>query len=176
MKKKKNLKLRDPRKTRFRGLEWGWKVVEADLTALGFQYVLNEWAVASKPIKTNTDPCPWGEGDGLCLARNFYGAAQGGRTATNPILICAYDPTDVLGFDSDTFRVSKLLVAQVWSLKLLAQLADLSGADLSRANLSGADLSGANLSRANLSRADLSGAIYLTPEQIAYCKEQGAIL
>ena len=70
---------------------WGWKAVEADLTARnGFRYKVGAWAVAANPDKSNKGPCPEGDdGDGLCIARNFYGAAQGGRSCRT-ILICAY--------------------------------------------------------------------------------------
>ena len=161
MKKSEVIELKPPQS--FEGFLWCWKAVEADLTARNdFQYRLGEWAVAQKPNRKNTGACPKDDGDGLCIANTFYGAAQGGRSCRT-IIICAYLPADVLGSDADKLRVTKLFVPNwgLWSIERLARQANLSGAYLSRAYLSG---------------ADLSGALYLTDEQIAYAKAQGAIL
>jgi hypothetical protein len=182
----------------FDGFLWGWKAVEADLSSRnGYRYKLGGWSIASKPLKSNSDPRPEAEGDGLCIARNFYGVAQGGRPCRT-ILICAYLQADILGQDDSKLRVSKLFVPDwgLWSIEVLARRAYLSRADLSGANLngaylsraylsgadlrgaylSGADLRGADLSGADLRGADLRGALYLTQEQIDYCKRQGALM
>jgi hypothetical protein len=118
----------------FNGFLWGWKAVEGDLSSTnGYRYKLGDWNVASNPIKENTDACPTSgtDGDGLCIARNFYGAAQGGRSCRT-ILICAYLQADILGQDDSKLRVSKLFVPDwgLWSIEVLARGACLRGADL----------------------------------------------
>jgi len=116
----------------------------------------------------NAGACPTQEGDGLCLAKTWAGAASAGFP-TQRCLVVKFDDSQVLGQDPDKWRVAGVVsVVSVYDAQGLlrggfgngADLsgADLSGANLSRADLSGADLSGANLSRADLSRANLSGA------------------
>lgn len=135
-------------------MQWAWKVVDADLTARnGYQYKLGKWHEASG-ILEHDDPCPHHQGDGLCIATDFYGAAQGGRTART-ILLTGYYEVDVLGRDEHKLRVRKLFVfPQIISLeRLLRETQNLYGA-----NLHGANLSGANLSHGDLRHADLRGA------------------
>ena len=106
---------------------------------------------------TRGDPCPQFDGDGLCLAITFAGAASGNIPATTG-LICSYSESDVLGQDSSKLRVSTARVEDVIDVPALLRRRGFYGADLSRADLSRANLYGAILSGSNLSWADLSGS------------------
>jgi hypothetical protein len=136
----------------------GWRVVHADWTSShGFRWPFpGGLAVADAPIATNTGPCPKAEGDGLCIARTWKGAASGDIPA-HTVLIVAYDQADVLGSDDHKVRVRQARVLDVWDAYALVR-AHGQGADLRRANLRGADLEGADLRGANLLDADLRGA------------------
>jgi hypothetical protein len=110
-------------------------------------------------IRGNTSPCPEREGDGLCLAKTFTGAASGSITASTGLIV-AYRPKDVLGEDGHKLRVSQCTVLDFIDIPRLirkgcATNADLRRADLRRADLYGADLHEADLRRANLSLANL---------------------
>ena len=133
-----------------------WRVVRPDFTSKNdyrWPYPGN-WAYPNPTDRemTNGNACPQFDGDGLCLAKTWAGAASGGIPAI-VALLCHYNPADVLGEDNDKIRVRKALVVDVHDPQRLIRDGWCTGADLSGANLSGADLSGANLSRANLSRA-----------------------
>jgi hypothetical protein len=137
---------------------------------------------------TTDDECPVLTGDGVCLAKTWAGAASGGTSAgTGVVLLCSYDPKDVLGQSDDKLRVRRAFVLDVLDpLNVLRPGANLRGADFRGANLPsfdfgntdlcrarfehadlrgatlfGADLSGARLQGANLSGANLSGAFLL---------------
>ena len=123
-------------------LLWAWRVVNPDFTSSrGFRWPFpGGWAEASAPDPANTGACPEREGDGICLARTWVGAASGG-TPARTILICGYRPEDVLGAEPDKIRVRRAYVLEVLSAETL--LRNATGADLSRASLYGADLYGA---------------------------------
>jgi uncharacterized protein YjbI with pentapeptide repeats len=150
--------------------ELAWRAVHPDgRSRNGFRWPFK--GVSSVPAqwvcRENTGPCPRREGDGLCLAKTFDGAASGGITAITGLIV-AYRLKDVLGEDSDKLRVQRCKVLDVIDIPRLIRegcatnanltRANLSGADLTRANLTGANLYGANLTRANLSGADLTRA------------------
>ena len=132
-------------------------------------------AVAAGPFTDRpNNGCPAHEGDGICLAHSWSGVASGGIPAIT-VLVCDYDPADLLGTEPDgsKVRVKRGRVLRVVDFPatlrgdvprdealLYANLRDanLRDANLSGANLSGADLSGADLRRADLRGADLHGA------------------
>ena len=95
----------------FRGMEWGWKAVRADLTSLRqFQYPARGWACGDFDVRrSNHGPCPTAAGDGLCVALTFKGAASGGISAHTGLVV-GYYPEDVLGADIDKVRVRRLYV------------------------------------------------------------------
>ena len=125
-----------------------WRTVAPDFTSShGFRWPFpGKTAVADPGARTFTtgNPCPQFEGDGLCLAKTWAGAASGGRAAATA-LICAYQANDLLGDDTTKVRVSHAIVVEVIDTYALIRAGHLSGADLSGAYLSGAYLSGANL-------------------------------
>ena len=144
-----------------------WRAVHPDLrSSRGFRWPWpgNE-AVAPLPAGkkfTHGDPCPSFEGDGLCLAKTWWGAASGGIPAITCLLV-EFNPADVLGEDDDKLRVSRCRVVDVFDAPALIRDgwcagAYLAGANLARANLAGAYLAGANLDGANLAGANLAGA------------------
>ena len=150
---------------------WGIRSVHADLrSSHGFRWPFpGQWAEAAGPFDaTNTDGCPSGEGDGICLADTYRGMASGG-TPARTLLLCAYASADVLGTTASEgkHRVRRAFVVDVLDGEAVARAnlyganlsrADLRGANLSRADLYGANLYGANLYGANLYGADLYGA------------------
>ena len=150
-------------------LTLGWRTVHPDLRSTrGYRYPHpGGWATCTGNHLTAGDPCPSFNGDGLCVAKTWAGAASGGIPAHAALLV-AYRPGDVLGEDADKVRVRSMLVLDVFNpARLLREgmgagadltRADLTRADLTRANLTRANLTGANLPGANLSGADLTGA------------------
>ncbi|MFZ5863002.1 MAG: pentapeptide repeat-containing protein [Nitrospirota bacterium] len=147
---------------------WGYKLVNLDLTTDDhkggrLRYRLGEWMLADPEGQAFTSgDCPAFPGDGLCIARTVRGATSGGATLTRSLLLlCGYNPADVLCDSGDKIRVTRLLVHPdpYDPIPLLVTSgAYLSGANPYGANLSGAYLYGAYLYGANLSRANLSGA------------------
>ena len=139
-----------------------WRAVHPDLrSSRGFRWPWpgNE-AVAPLPAGrefTHGDPCPQFEGDGLCLAKTWQGAASGGTPAITCLLV-EFDDGDVLGEDDDKLRVSRCRVVDVFDAPALIRDGWCAGADLWDANLRGANLRGANLCGANLCGANLCGA------------------
>ena len=139
-----------------------WRAVHPDLrSSRGFRWPWpgNE-AVAPLPAGrefTRGDPCPGFEGDGLCLAKTWWGAASGGIPAITCLLV-EFNPADVLGEDDDKLRVSRCRVVDVFDAPALIRDGWCTRANLAGANLARADLSRANLSRANLAEANLTGA------------------
>lgn len=109
---------------------------------------------------TTGGACPQFDGDGLCLAKTWKGAASAGIPAV-VALLCHYHADDVLGEDADKLRVRKAFVAEVFDPQALIRAGFCAGADLREACLRQADLRGADLCEADLSGADLAGA-YLT--------------
>ena len=141
------------------GMVEGWKVVRPDLrTRNGFRWPWpGNWAEAHDVDASNTNPCPSRDGDGLCVAKTWAGAASGGYPA-HAALLLAYHASDVLAEDADKLRVRRALVVDVFDPVALIRDGWCAGADLSRAYLYGAYLYGANLTGANLTRANLTGA------------------
>ena len=154
-------------------MRWGWRVVRPDFrSSNGFRWSFpGGWAEAPGPVLDHTDSCPRAVGDGLCVALDWRGAALGGISARNPVLVVGWLPDDELGRDNHKARIRRGYVAAVWSAERLLRRAPgadlggaylggayLTGAYLSRAYLYGADLTGADLTGANLGGADLSGA------------------
>ena len=142
------------------GYELAWKVVRPD----GRTYNDFRWpfhgAVVCDPeriVRGNRGPCPVRNGDGLCLAKTWDGAASGGVPAFTGLAV-AYDRGDVLGESEDKLRVSQCQVLAVLDLQRLIRETNLYGANLRGANLDGANLRGANLYGADLVGADLVGA------------------
>ena len=115
------------------------------------------WVTAPDIDRLNTSACPSRVGDGICAARTARGAASGGYSLAEGVLIVGWRSPDLVGQSPDKVRLGAAFVLGAVPL-LVAATAILSGADLSGANLSGANLSGAGLSGANLSGALLSGA------------------
>ena len=146
-----------------------WRAVHPDLrSSHGYRWPWpgNE---ATAPLPdgaefTRGNPCPRFEGDGLCLAKTWRGAASGGIPAITCLLV-EFEQADVLCEDDDKIRVSRCRVVDVfdgpalirggWCLGADLRYADLGGADLGGANLRGADLGGADLGGADLRYADL---------------------
>ena len=137
---------------------WGYKLVGLDLTTDDhkggrLRYRLGEWMLADPDGRPFTSgDCPAFPGDGLCVARTVKGATSGGAALTRSLLLlCGYNPADVLCDSGDQIRVSRLLVHPdpYDPLPLLVVYG---------ANFSGAHLSGANFYRANLYGANLYGA------------------
>ena len=146
----------------------GWRAVHPDLrSSRGYRWPFpGQWAESSGPYTTG-DPCPQHEGDGICVALSWAGAASGGIPAICGLLV-GYRPDDVLGSDATKVRVKRAYVLEVIDPPALLRAgcghgaylarANLARANLTRANLAGADLDGANLNRADLYRANLTGA------------------
>ena len=139
-----------------------WRAVHPDLrSSRGFRWPWpgNE-AVAPLPAGrefTHGDPCPQFEGDGLCLAKTWQGAASGGIPAITCLLV-EFDDGDVLGEDDDKLRVSRCRVVDVFDAPALIRDGWCAGANLCGADLRGANLRDANLWDANLWDANLRGA------------------
>lgn len=113
-------------------LLWAWRVVRPDFRSRGdFRWPFpGNWAEASGPF-TNGAPCPSQEGDGVCLAKTWAGAASGDIPART-VLVCGYFANDVLGENEDKIRVRRAFVSEVWDgerlVRELGRGADLSGA------------------------------------------------
>ncbi len=145
-------------------LRLGWRAVHPDLRSRdGFRYPFpGQWADAGGPILDHNDACPRQQGDGLCVAKTWRGAALGGIPSST-VLLVGYHDDDVYGEDDQKVRVSALLVLDVVDVpgairRGWFQGADLRGADLRGADLRDADLRGAYLGGAYLGGADLGGA------------------
>jgi hypothetical protein len=138
---------------------WAFRAVRDDLRSRNeFRYPWpGQWATAPGPILKHDDPCPSAPGDGLCVAKTFYGAAQGGIPFST-MLIVGYTRRDVLAEDDHKVRVRKMYVADVVEVATLLRSADLQSADLRSADLQFADLRSANLQSANLRSANLQSA------------------
>ena len=101
---------------------------------------------------TRGNPCPRFEGDGLCLAKTWRGAASGGIPAITCLLV-EFDQADVLGEDDHKIRVSRCRVVDVFDAPALIRDGWCLGADLGGADLRGAaDLWGADLRYANANK------------------------
>ena len=142
--------------------EWrfGFRAVHADFRSRdGFRYPWpGGWAEAPGPILQHKGSCPQAQGDGLCVAKNLYGAGLGG-IPLGTLLIVAFTNADVLGEAVEKLRVKRMYVAEVLGIARVLPIIAKHGADLRGANLRGADLYGADLRGANLYRADLYGAL-----------------
>lgn len=141
------------------GMIEGWKIVRPDLrTRNGYRWPWpGNWAECDNEHPfTVGDACPQFEGDGLCIAKTWKGAASGGYPAVTALLL-AYWADDVLGEDDNKIRVGRALVLDVFGPQQLIRDGWCVGADLRGANLRYAELHGANLSGAR--GADTSGAI-----------------
>jgi len=127
-------------------VSWAFRAVHPDLTSgHGYRYPWpGNWAKAPGPILTGNEPCPQAVGDGLCVAKTFYGASQGGITLST-LLLVGYTKRDVLGEDYHKVRVRRMYVADVLAIKTILEGANLEGADLRDADLRGAYLRYANL-------------------------------
>jgi hypothetical protein len=140
---------------------WAFRAVRADLRSRNeFRYPWpGQWATAPGPIHKHDDPCPSAPGDGLCIAKTFHGAAQGGIPFST-MLIVGYARRDVLAEDDHKVRVRKMYVADVVEIATLLQYADLRSADLQSADLRSANLRSADLRSADLRSANLRFATY----------------
>jgi hypothetical protein len=139
---------------------YGIKCVHADRTSSrGFRWT-DGLVLAPEPLEPITygDPCPQHPTDGVCVAKDWYGARSGGHDA-RVTLIVGWASTDVYGEDWSKVRVGRAWVADCWDIPLMARSGYLVGAYLRGADLRGAVLRGANLVGANLRRADLRGAV-----------------
>ena len=142
------------------GMCEGWKIVRPDFTTRnGYRWPFpGKWAECPPGTKfTTIDSCPTFEGDGLCVAKTWRGAASGGYPAVTALLL-AYHQADVLGEDPNKLRVKRALVVDVYDPQALIRDGWCTGANLARANLARANLAGANLAGANLAWANLAGA------------------
>ena len=157
-------------------LTLGWRTVHPDLRSTrGYRYPHpGGWATCTGNHLTAGDPCPSFNGDGLCVAKTWAGAASGGIPAHAALLV-AYRPGDVLGEDADKVRVRSMLVLDVFDPARLLREGMGAGADLTGADLTGADLAGAYLARAYLTGANLTGA-NLTGAYLARADLTGADL
>ena len=140
-------------------VDWWFRAVHPDLRSKnGYRYPWpGSWAEAPGPIQKHSDPCPQAEGDGLCVAKSFRGAAMGGIPFSTFLLV-GVTKRDVLGEDADKIRVRRMYIADVISLATIIRGADLRDANLTSANLRGANLRDADLRGAYLRGADLRGA------------------
>ena len=157
-----------------------WRACHPDLrSSHGYRWPFpGNQALAPLPYGlefTRGNPCPRFEGDGLCLAKTWAGAASGCIPAITCLLV-EFEHADVLGEDDDNVRVSRCRVVDVFDAPALIRDgwcagAYLAGAYLAGAYLAGADLAGANLAGAYLAGADLTGAdlagAYLTGANLA---------
>jgi hypothetical protein len=140
-------------------VSWGFRAVHPDFRSRdGYRYPWpGQWAKAPGPILNHPDSCPQGLGDGLCIAKTFYGAGLGGIPPGTYLLV-GYTKRDVLGEDDHKIRVKRMYVADVLALRTILGGAYLGGADLRGADLRGAYLGGAYLGGAYLYGAYLGGA------------------
>ena len=124
-------------------MRWGWRTVRPDFRSRnGYRWPFpGGWAEAPGPVLDHTGPCPEHVGDGLCVALDWSGAALGGMSARNPILVVGWLPDDELGRDNHKVRIRRGYVADVWSAERI--LMNAPGAYLGGADLTGADLTGA---------------------------------
>ncbi len=158
---------------KYTNMYWGWKAVEIGLTTRnGFQYWLGKWAKAKLPEGeefTTCEPGPSFDGDGICIATTFAGAASSMRPAAVAIY-CGYYSKDVLGGCYGKVRVKKLYVyPQVFDVaKMLREgmgkycnfaFANFSGMDLNGSDLRGAKLTWANLCKTNMQRTYLTKTV-----------------
>lgn len=121
---------------------FAWRVVRADFTSShGFRWPFPGGVAEAPGPCTTGGPCPSAPGDGLCLARTPAGAAGGG-IPLHVVLVCAYDPADVLGEDDTKLRVRRARVVDVWDAHRLIRTYG-AGATLQGANLQDATLEGA---------------------------------
>lgn len=148
----------------------GWKAVQPDLTTRhGFRWHPRTIVRSDhNPVASNATACPAHQGDGLCIAKTWAGAASAGFT-THVCLTVWYNPQLVAGEDKDKLRVlGEVHIGDPYDAQRMIRDGWLKGGDLSYANLSyanlydvnlrGANLHGANLQGTNLSGADLYGA------------------
>jgi hypothetical protein len=139
---------------------WAFRAVRPDLRSReGFRYPWpGQWATAPGPIiKDNDGPCPSDVGDGLCVAKTFFGASQGGISLST-LLLVGYTKRDVLGEDESKARVKRMYIADLLDVATVLRSADLGSANLGYAHLRYADLRSADLRSANLRYADLGYA------------------
>lgn len=121
-----------------------WRAVHPDLrSSHGYRWPF-PGGEADAPLPAGAEftrgaPCPHFEGDGLCLAKTWLGAASGGIPAITCLLV-EYDSDDVLGEDHDKLRVSRCRVVDVFDAPALIRDGWCPGANLAGANLAGADL------------------------------------
>jgi hypothetical protein len=153
------------------GMKLAWRVVNPDFTSRnGYRWAFpGNWAEPNRTDRpmTTGDACPTFDGDGLCLAKTFAGAASGGIVASTALVV-GYMPDDVLGQDDEKLRVRRAFVIEVLDMQRLLRdgagasanlrLADLYSANLRSANLRSADLYSADLRSANLRSANLRSA------------------
>jgi hypothetical protein len=146
--------------------QWGIRSVRPDFrSSRGFRWPFpGQVAKAAGPFyENNKGGCPNWFGDGICLAKNWYGMASGAIPALT-LLLVAYASSAVLGHTpgEEKYRVTECVVVDVIDgadlVKCSGRSADLRGANLRGANLDGANLRGANLDGANLRGAILYGA------------------
>ena len=147
--------------------QWAWKAVDVDFTTRnGFKWPFPtengaEVEETSAIDTNNKTGCPNQDGDGLCLAKTWCGAAARGKP-TRTVLWVSYYHNDVLGEDNDKLRVKRCFVHYLFDADKLVRSggnrANLYGANLRAADLRDADLRGANLYGANLRDTDLRGA------------------
>jgi hypothetical protein len=150
-----------------RGHKYGLKAVHADFeSSRGFVWPFPGGTAVSPKTPKVGGTCPSFEGDGLCVALDAIGAAQGGHALSTVLLVSYYK---TFGADPSQVRVSRSDVLAVVDVLKMARNDLLLGADLYGANLYVANLYGADLRGANLSGADLSGAdLRLTDLRRAY--------
>ena len=146
------------------GHTYGWRAVHPDLgSSHGYRWPAP--GQLARPQREGRRPypytrgraCPQYEGDGLCVALTWRGAASGSIPALTGLIV-SYAEGDVLGRDVDKVRVTKARVVEVVDLSALIRAGTFRGANLGDANLRGANLRDANLTDANLRGANLRGA------------------
>src|SRR5215472_7568964 len=134
-----------------------WKSVAPDLTSWYDRRTL--W-LPNTEVESPGEPggpCPATDGDGLCLAQDFAGAASAAGPTISTVLV-AYRPSEVLGGDDHKVRVNRCRVLSILDVSKLIREGAFQGADLQAADLRGADLRGADLRDADLWGANLRGA------------------
>lgn len=96
------------------GLLTAWRVVRPDFTSHGgYRWPFpGQWAHPTPTGRemTTGGPCPQFDGDGLCLAKTWRGAASAGITAV-VALLCDYDPADD---DDDDIDEAEQQRAETW--------------------------------------------------------------
>ena len=105
---------------------WAWKAIDVDFTTWGgfvWPFPGNEASSAENLDPNNHGPCPTREGDGLCLAKTWAGAAARGA-ATHAVLVVSYLADDVLGYDADKLRVKRCQVYCLWDAHRLLRHRD----------------------------------------------------